>query len=57
MPGSYAARQPLAQKGEEPVTVLVTGFGVSVQLYDGSFESSHVPQILFVFRLIYTSHS
>jgi hypothetical protein len=29
MPGSYAARQPPAKEGEKPVTVLVTGFGVS----------------------------
>ncbi|KAF1920622.1 hypothetical protein BDU57DRAFT_552970 [Ampelomyces quisqualis] len=27
MPGSYAARQPPAEKGEKPATVLVTGFG------------------------------
>lgn len=29
---SYAARQPLAEQGEKPVTVLVTGFGVSLYL-------------------------
>lgn len=28
----YAARQPIAEKGEKPVTVLVTGFGVSRHL-------------------------
>ena len=30
IPTPYAARQPVAEKGEDPVTVLVTGFGVCV---------------------------
>lgn len=30
---SYAARQPPAVEGEKPVHVLVTGFGVSVELF------------------------
>jgi hypothetical protein len=45
MPGSYAARQPPAEKGEKPVTVLVTGFGVSEQLHDGSYIGTRTSDI------------
>lgn len=41
---SYAVRQPPALEGEEPVHVLVTGFGVSVLLLlrDAKFLLQHV---------------
>ncbi|KAH7393894.1 hypothetical protein DE146DRAFT_111002 [Phaeosphaeria sp. MPI-PUGE-AT-0046c] len=49
MPGSYAARQPAAEKGESPATVLVTGFGPFLSKFprNSSWEiASTLPALL-----------
>lgn len=49
MPGTYAARQPAAGKGENPATVLVTGFGPFLSKYprNSSWEiASTLPALL-----------
>ena len=40
--GPYAARQPLQEKGEDPVTVLVTGFGVRRTIFYTSLSHSSI---------------
>ncbi|KAF1839724.1 peptidase C15, pyroglutamyl peptidase I-like protein [Decorospora gaudefroyi] len=48
-PSSYAARQPLDEEGEKPVTVLVTGFGPFLQKFpkNSSWEiASSLPALI-----------
>ncbi|KAH4125726.1 hypothetical protein HBH44_212350 [Parastagonospora nodorum] len=49
MPASYAARQPPAERGEKPVTVLVTGFGPFLSAFprNSSWEiASSLPALI-----------